>query len=72
MPVILTESENNPPINRSYVARVNPEDKGCLLEKYSDKYSGFGCALLANLFASEGKPGKVNWRGVVNDLDSVS
>lgn len=59
MPVILTESENNPPINRSYIARVNPEDRECLLEKYSDKYSGFGCALLANLFASEGKPGKV-------------
>ena len=59
MPVIQTECEHKPPVNGSYFARVNPEDGGCLLEKYSEKYHDFGCALLANLFASEGQPGKV-------------
>ncbi|XP_034865278.1 ester hydrolase C11orf54 homolog isoform X2 [Mirounga leonina] len=59
MPVIQTESEHKPPVNGSYFARVNPADGGCLLEKYSDKHHDFGCALLANLFASEGQPGKV-------------
>lgn len=59
MPVIQAESEHNPPVNGSYFARINPADGGCLLEKYSQKYHDFGCALLANLFASEGQPGKV-------------
>ncbi|MBZ3884745.1 Ester hydrolase C11orf54 [Sciurus carolinensis] len=58
MPVIQAESEHNPPVNGSYFARINPADGGCLLEKYSQKYHDFGCALLANLFASEGQPGK--------------
>ncbi|XP_027435626.1 ester hydrolase C11orf54 homolog isoform X2 [Zalophus californianus] len=59
MPVIQTESEHKPPVNGSYFARVNPADGGCLLEKYSEKHHDFGCALLANLFASEGHSGKV-------------
>lgn len=59
MPVIQTESEHKHPVNGSYFARVNPADGGCLLEKYSEKCHDFGCALLANLFASEGQPGKV-------------
>lgn len=54
-----TESEHKSPVNGSYFAHVNPADGGCLLEKYSEKYHDFGCALLANLFASEGQPGKV-------------
>ncbi|PNJ86387.1 C11orf54 isoform 15, partial [Pongo abelii] len=59
MPVIQTESEHKPPVNGSYFAHVNPADGGCLLEKYSEKCHDFECALLANLFASEGQPGKV-------------
>ncbi|KAI2562316.1 hypothetical protein KI723_111566 [Homo sapiens] len=59
MPVIQTESEHKPPVNGSYFAHVNPADGGCLLEKYSEKCHDFQCALLANLFASEGQPGKV-------------
>nr|XP_011744217.1 ester hydrolase C11orf54 homolog [Macaca nemestrina] len=59
MPVIQTESEHKPPVNGSYFAHVNPADGGCLLEKYSEKHHDFECALLANLFASEGQPGKV-------------
>lgn len=59
MLLVQTESEHKPPVNGSYFARVNPADGGCLLEKYSEKYHDFGCALLANLFASEGQPGKV-------------
>ncbi|XP_069932881.1 ester hydrolase C11orf54 homolog isoform X2 [Oryctolagus cuniculus] len=59
MPIIQTESEHGPGVNGSYFACINPADGGCLLQKYSEKYHDFGCALLANLFASEGKPGKV-------------
>uniref|UniRef100_A0A2K5JP17 DUF1907 domain-containing protein n=1 Tax=Colobus angolensis palliatus TaxID=336983 RepID=A0A2K5JP17_COLAP len=59
MPVIQTESEHKPPVNGSYFAHVNPADGECLLEKYSEKRHDFECALLANLFASEGQPGKV-------------
>lgn len=59
MPIVHTASEHSRPVNGSYFARVNPADGKCLLEKYSQKHHDFGCALLANLFASEGKPGKV-------------
>ncbi|TKC34636.1 hypothetical protein EI555_011767, partial [Monodon monoceros] len=45
--------------NLLYFAHVNSADGGCLLEKYSEKYHDLGFALLANLFASEGQPGKV-------------
>lgn len=59
MLLVQAENEHKPPVNGSYFARVNPADGGCLLKKYSEKYRDFGCALLANLFASEGQPGKV-------------
>ncbi|XP_055471517.1 ester hydrolase C11orf54 homolog [Psammomys obesus] len=59
IPVVQTASEHNQPVNRSYFAHINPADGTFLLEKYSQKYQDFGCALLANLFASEGQPGKV-------------
>ncbi|XP_019379835.1 PREDICTED: ester hydrolase C11orf54 homolog [Gavialis gangeticus] len=55
IPIAQTETEQKHPVNASYNARINPTDGGCLLEKY--KYSSFG--LLANLFASQGQPGKV-------------
>ncbi|XP_006897240.1 PREDICTED: ester hydrolase C11orf54 homolog isoform X2 [Elephantulus edwardii] len=58
MPIVQTASEKKSPVNGSYFAQVNPADGDCLLEKYSEKYHDFGCALLANLFASEGQPGK--------------
>ncbi|KAM9059341.1 ester hydrolase C11orf54-like [Megaptera novaeangliae] len=58
MPVVQTESEHKLPVNGSYFAHVNAADGGCLLEKYSEKYHDLGFALLANLFASEGQPGK--------------
>ena len=59
MPVVQTESEYKPPVNGSYFSCINPKDGGCLLQKYSEKYHDLGCALLADLFASEGQPGKV-------------
>lgn len=59
MPIVQTESEHNPPVNGSYFSYINPADGGYLLEKYNKKYHDFGCALMANLFASEGQPGKV-------------
>ncbi|KYO43016.1 ester hydrolase C11orf54 homolog [Alligator mississippiensis] len=55
IPIAHTETEQKHAVNTSYTARINPTDGGCLLEKY--KYSNFG--LLANLFASQGQPGKV-------------
>uniref|UniRef100_A0A7N4V6G2 Chromosome 11 open reading frame 54 n=1 Tax=Sarcophilus harrisii TaxID=9305 RepID=A0A7N4V6G2_SARHA len=58
MPVVQTKSDHKPAVNGSYYAQINPEDGGCLLEKYSKKYNDFGFALLANLFASEGQSGK--------------
>uniref|UniRef100_A0A8C0HVC3 DUF1907 domain-containing protein n=1 Tax=Balaenoptera musculus TaxID=9771 RepID=A0A8C0HVC3_BALMU len=60
MPVVQTESEHKPPVNGSYFAPVNSAEGGCLLEKYSEKYHDLGCALLANLFASEAQPGKIH------------
>lgn len=66
MPVIQIGSEHKPAMNGSYFAHINPADGGCLLEKYSEKYHDFGCALLANLFASEGQPGKVTFFVVVH------
>ncbi|XP_074840304.1 ester hydrolase C11orf54 homolog isoform X1 [Carettochelys insculpta] len=59
IPVVQAESEQKPAINASYIALINPADGGCLLEKYSDKYSDCEFGLLANLYASEGQPGKV-------------
>ncbi|XP_061484812.1 ester hydrolase C11orf54 homolog [Rhineura floridana] len=59
IPVVQAESEKKPAVNGSYIARIHPEDGGCLLEKYSSKYHDCEFGLLANLYASEGLPGKV-------------
>ncbi|KAG7483764.1 hypothetical protein MATL_G00041850 [Megalops atlanticus] len=59
MPLVLTESEGQAAVNGSYFSSINPSDGNCLLEKYSDKYSDCDFGLLANLYACEGKPGKV-------------
>lgn len=59
IPIVQTKSEKKPAVNGSYFAQINPADKGCLLEKYSSKYTDCEFGLLANLYASEGQPGKV-------------
>ncbi|XP_048699035.1 ester hydrolase C11orf54 homolog isoform X2 [Lepidochelys kempii] len=59
IPVVQAESEQKPAVNASYTAQINPADGGCLLEKYSKKYSDCEFGLLANLYASQGQPGKV-------------
>ncbi|XP_060090918.1 ester hydrolase C11orf54 homolog [Heteronotia binoei] len=59
MPVVRVQKENEPAINGSYIARIDPKDGGYLLEKYSTKYHDCEFGLLANLYASEGLPGKV-------------
>ncbi|XP_077152559.1 ester hydrolase C11orf54 homolog isoform X1 [Ranitomeya variabilis] len=56
---IKAESATSPAVNCNYMASVNPTDNGCLLEKYKEKYSDYDFGLLSNLYASEGKPGKV-------------
>lgn len=44
--------------NKTHIARVTPGDEQCELSQVpSDEIR---CALLANLFLSEGKPGKVS------------
>ncbi|NXX01905.1 CK054 hydrolase, partial [Larus smithsonianus] len=57
--IVQSKSEKKPAVNGSYIAQINPADKGCLLEKYSSKYNDCEFGLLANLYASEGQPGKV-------------
>ncbi|KAJ7997103.1 hypothetical protein DPEC_G00225460 [Dallia pectoralis] len=59
MPLVLTEAEGRPAVNGSWMSSINPADGQCLLEKYNDQYSDCNFGLLANLFACEGKPGKV-------------
>ncbi|KAM4620908.1 ester hydrolase C11orf54 homolog [Polymixia lowei] len=59
MPVVLTEAEGRPAVNSSYFSSINPADGQCLQERYSDKFSDCNFGLLANLYACEGKPGKV-------------
>lgn len=59
MPLVLTESEGKSAVNASYFSSINPKDGKCLLEKYSDKFNDCDFGLLANLYACEGKPGKV-------------
>ncbi|KAG8451805.1 hypothetical protein GDO86_003850 [Hymenochirus boettgeri] len=46
-------------VNKSYVASVSPTDGSCLLEKYRDKSNDNDFGLLSNLYACEGKSGKV-------------
>ncbi|XP_015265768.1 PREDICTED: ester hydrolase C11orf54 homolog [Gekko japonicus] len=59
MPVVQAQKENKPATNGSYIARFKPKDGGYLLEKYNTKYHDCEFGLLANLYASEGLPGKV-------------
>ncbi|XP_063060134.1 ester hydrolase C11orf54 homolog [Engraulis encrasicolus] len=59
MPLVLTESEGKPAVNGSYFASINPVDGKCLQERYSDRFHDCDFGLLANLYACEGKPGKV-------------
>nr|XP_023688860.1 ester hydrolase C11orf54 homolog [Paramormyrops kingsleyae] len=59
MPLVVTASEGKLAVNGSYLASINPADGKCLQEKYSDKYRDCDFGLLGNLYACEGKPGKV-------------
>nr|XP_015223292.1 PREDICTED: ester hydrolase C11orf54 homolog isoform X1 [Lepisosteus oculatus] len=59
IPLVRTENDGMSAVNGSYYASINPVDDKCLLEKYSDKFKDFGFGLLANLYACEGKSGKV-------------
>ncbi|KAG7223211.1 hypothetical protein INR49_015744 [Caranx melampygus] len=59
MPLVLTEAEGKPAVNSSYFSSINPADGQCLLEKYSDKFSDCNFGLLGNLYACEGRSGKV-------------
>ncbi|XP_042286931.1 ester hydrolase C11orf54 homolog [Thunnus maccoyii] len=59
MPLVLTEAEGRPAVNSSYFSSINPADGQCLQEKYSDRFSGCNFALLGNLYACEGRSGKV-------------
>ncbi|XP_028322253.1 ester hydrolase C11orf54 homolog [Gouania willdenowi] len=59
MPLVLTEKEGQPTVNSSYFSSINPADGQCLQKKYSDHFSDCHFGLLGNLFACEGKPGKV-------------
>lgn len=59
MPLVLTEVPGRPAVNGSYFSSINPADGQCLQERYSDKFSDCNFGLLANLYACEGKPGKV-------------
>ncbi|XP_048872759.1 ester hydrolase C11orf54 homolog [Brienomyrus brachyistius] len=59
MPLVVTESEGKLAVNGSYLASINLADGKCLQEKYSDKCGDCDFGLLGNLYACEGKPGKV-------------
>ncbi len=59
MPLVLTEAEGRPAVNASYFSSINPVDGKCLQEKYSNRFHDCDFGLLANLYACEGKPGKV-------------
>ncbi|KAM4796490.1 ester hydrolase C11orf54 homolog [Rhinophrynus dorsalis] len=56
---VQAESLSSPAVNGNYIASVNPVDGSCLLEKSRDKNNENEFGLLSNLYASEGKPGKV-------------
>lgn len=58
---VQAESSSSPAVNGNYMASVNPADNSCLLEKYQDKHKDNAFGLLSNLYASEGKPGKVKY-----------
>ncbi|KAM9319504.1 ester hydrolase C11orf54 homolog [Gastrophryne carolinensis] len=56
---VQAESPTLPSVNSNYIASVNPKDNGCLLEKYRNRHKDDDFGLLSNLYACEGKPGKV-------------
>ncbi|KAM8976507.1 ester hydrolase C11orf54 homolog [Pelodytes ibericus] len=56
---VQAETDTTPSVNGNYVASISPEDGSCLLKKYRDINSDDEFGLLSNLYASEGKPGKV-------------
>lgn len=66
MPLVVTESEGKLAVNGSYLASINPADGKCLQEKYGDKYRDCDFGLLGNLYACEGKPGKVSGNRVTS------
>ncbi|XP_056267449.1 ester hydrolase C11orf54 homolog isoform X2 [Pseudoliparis swirei] len=57
--LVLTEAEGRPAVNGSYFSSINPADGQCLLEKYRNKFSDCNFGLQGNLYACEGKSGKV-------------
>nr|XP_057943284.1 ester hydrolase C11orf54 homolog [Doryrhamphus excisus] len=59
IPLVRTEAEGRPAVNSSYLASINPADGQCLQEKYSQKFSDCNFGMLGNLYACEGRPGKV-------------
>ncbi|XP_072301675.1 ester hydrolase C11orf54 homolog [Eucyclogobius newberryi] len=59
MPLVLTAAEGRPAVNGSYFSSINPVDDQCLQEKYCNKFSDCHFGLMANVYACEGKPGKV-------------
>lgn len=65
MPLVLTEAEGRPTVNGSYFSSINPVDGKCLQEKYSDRFHDCDFGLLANLYACEGKHGKVRTMGTL-------
>ncbi|XP_068600671.1 ester hydrolase C11orf54 homolog [Brachionichthys hirsutus] len=56
--LILTELEGKPAVNSSHYTCIGPDGK-CQQGKYSDKTSDCKIGPLGNLYACEGKPGKV-------------
>ncbi|XP_028662647.2 ester hydrolase C11orf54 homolog isoform X1 [Erpetoichthys calabaricus] len=59
IPLIWTENKDRCTVNSSYYSTVNMKDQTCVLGKYSDKFSDCDIALLGNLYACQGNPGKV-------------
>ncbi|XP_019750783.1 ester hydrolase C11orf54 homolog isoform X2 [Hippocampus comes] len=59
IPLVLTEADGRPAVNSSYFSSINPVDGQCLQERYRDKFSDCNFGLLGNLYACEGRPGKV-------------
>nr|AFK10805.1 ester hydrolase C11orf54-like protein isoform 1 [Callorhinchus milii] len=59
MPNIITEKDGKPAVSHSYCATINPANGKCVLEKYTETYKTMDFEMLANLYISEGQPGKV-------------
>ncbi|XP_041440676.1 ester hydrolase C11orf54 homolog [Xenopus laevis] len=62
---VQAESAGTVAVNKSYVASVNPGVGSCLLEKYRDRNNDNNFGLLYNLYACEGKTGKVSIPSVI-------